>query len=458
MAIRFQTSWETSPVNAGWQVYEYPSNNPNAASRSTEHPSAGTWGCRFILNSTDNNAQYGNRRVEFTKNNSTNPDTSYRWYGFTWYFPSATMPSDNRECVLIQWHDKVIARPPGIDPDDPDYTCSVSPFLAIEAKNDRFRAMVRYNTTPISYCENTGAAVLQIFDMGPIPKDQHVSIVIYYDPKVTTDGRAMIWINGELKLDYTGRCFANGSYFPYLKFGIYKWLWNGTAVVPGSMTIFADDFKIGDINSSYAEVFPSVGGGSNLLPIVSAGSNQVYPSSTTSVSVTGTASDTDGVITGVLWTLVSGPNTPTIVSPTSLTTNITGLIPGNYVFRLTATDDDGAVASATKNIRINTLPTINLSGNPTNYPVGTTSVNLTSIVSDPDGTITSYSWAQVEGNPSTIVSPTSQNTTVTGLTSGTYRYRFSVSDNDGEIAIGEIVIVIAELTGLRVYRRVQAGV
>ncbi|GAA3618959.1 PKD domain-containing protein [Flavivirga jejuensis] len=41
-----------------------------------------------------------------------------------------------------------------------------------------------------------------------------------------------------------------------------------------------------------------------------------------------------GIETGV-WSIVSGPNTPTIVNPDNETTNITGLVTGSYVFRWT---------------------------------------------------------------------------------------------------------------------------
>lgn len=56
------------------------------------------------------------------------------------------------------------------------------------------------------------------------------------------------------------------------------------------------------------------------------------------------------------WVRTSGPNTPTIVSPTSISTNITGLIAGTYIFTMTATDTSGLTGSASDTVVVNPLP------------------------------------------------------------------------------------------------------
>ena len=80
---------------------------------------------------------------------------------------------------------------------------------------------------------------------------------------------------------------------------------------------------------------------SNLAPSVSAGVDQNIAA--TSTTLTGSATDSDGTISTYAWTQISGAAS-TIVSPSSATTNITGLVPGVYVYRLTATDNSGASA------------------------------------------------------------------------------------------------------------------
>ena len=72
------------------------------------------------------------------------------------------------------------------------------------------------------------------------------------------------------------------------------------------------------------------------LPTADAGSDQSIAVS--SVTLSGSGTGGDGTITGYEWERISGPNTPTIVSPTSASTSVTGLITGTYVFRLTVTN------------------------------------------------------------------------------------------------------------------------
>ena len=67
-------------------------------------------------------------------------------------------------------------------------------------------------------------------------------------------------------------------------------------------------------------------------PIANAGTNQTITLPTSSVTLDGTGSS--GTITSYAWTLFSGPNSPSILTPTASTTVVTGLIAGTYVFKL----------------------------------------------------------------------------------------------------------------------------
>jgi len=82
------------------------------------------------------------------------------------------------------------------------------------------------------------------------------------------------------------------------------------------------------------------------IPVVSAGADTTSSAATKALLGTATAA-TGKTIASILWTQVSGPNTAGFSAATSLSTNATGLITGTYVFKLTATDSEGTIASDT---------------------------------------------------------------------------------------------------------------
>lgn len=75
----------------------------------------------------------------------------------------------------------------------------------------------------------------------------------------------------------------------------------------------------------------------NNPPVADAGENQTITLPTNSVTVNASGSTDDVGITSYLWTKTSG-GTATITSPTSVSTTITGLVEGTYVFRVTVED------------------------------------------------------------------------------------------------------------------------
>lgn len=81
-------------------------------------------------------------------------------------------------------------------------------------------------------------------------------------------------------------------------------------------------------------------------PTVNAGVDQTITRPASTVSLTGTAKPNGGrTISSTLWTMVSGPNAPTITTPAALSTTVTGLVQGTYEFRLRAIDSGGSSGS-----------------------------------------------------------------------------------------------------------------
>jgi len=75
----------------------------------------------------------------------------------------------------------------------------------------------------------------------------------------------------------------------------------------------------------------------------------------TSTTMAATASGNGGsVVTYTIWSQVSGPNTAQFMFNSSLTSYVGGLIPGQYVFKMTATDQNWRVT--TSNVTVNVFP------------------------------------------------------------------------------------------------------
>src|SRR6185312_4399771 len=86
-------------------------------------------------------------------------------------------------------------------------------------------------------------------------------------------------------------------------------------------------------------------------------------------------------------------------------------------------------------------PTISVSGNQPNVTVSNTSVSAVGTPASGQ-TITGYQWTKTSGAAVTFGSATSSSTTVTGLTTGTYVLRCTVTQSDGQTAYGDVTITV----------------
>jgi hypothetical protein len=83
----------------------------------------------------------------------------------------------------------------------------------------------------------------------------------------------------------------------------------------------------------------------NKSPVASAGTDINLTLPVNYFTLSGSASDPDGIIVTYKWEKTSGPATYTIANPAASSTNVNNLVEGTYTFRLTATDNSGAIAS-----------------------------------------------------------------------------------------------------------------
>lgn len=182
----------------------------------------------------------------------------------------------------------------------------------------------------------------------------------------------------------------------------------------------------------------------NRAPVANAGGNQTVISGAR-VTLNGSgSSDSDGTITTYLWRQTGGSPTVTLssssaVSPTFTAPSVTASSP--LTFTLTVTDNGGLQASATCTVTVNpgtppanTPPVANAGANQT-VTSGATVTLTGSGSSDPDGTISTYLWAQTGGSPSvtlsstSAVSPTFRAPSVSARS--TLTFTLTVTDNGG---------------------------
>jgi hypothetical protein len=189
----------------------------------------------------------------------------------------------------------------------------------------------------------------------------------------------------------------------------------------------------------------------NLGPVANAGSDISITLPTNSTTLNGGASsDPDGSIVKYAWSKISGPSNFSLADPAGITSGLSNLIAGTYVFRLTVTDNKGATATDDVNVIVNNSnvpsnqPPVASAGTDMAITLPTNSVTLNGSASkDNDGYITKYAWSKVSGPSQFLISsPGSAITIISNLVAGTYVFRLTVTDNSGATANDDITIVV----------------
>ncbi|HTQ65128.1 MAG TPA: PKD domain-containing protein [Puia sp.] len=183
-------------------------------------------------------------------------------------------------------------------------------------------------------------------------------------------------------------------------------------------------------------------------PNANAGPDRTITLPTNSVGLTGSnSSDADGTIKSYSWTRTAGPTQFTISNAAVSNPTVSNLVAGTYTFRLTVTDNMGAIGFDDVNVIVNSgttniSPVANAGADKT-ITLPTNSVVLTGSGSDADGTIKSYSWSETAGPTQfTFSSTTVSNPTVSNLVAGTYTFKLTVTDNLGATGSDNVNVVV----------------
>ena len=248
-------------------------------------------------------------------------------------------------------------------------------------------------------------------------------------------------------------------------------------VLTFKLTIDDDDSTTDPVSATTAITINDVTDG-NAAPTADAGTDQIGIAEGAAVELSGAASsDADGIIVSYSWVQNDGSGIDIDITASdqpSASFTAPYLLAGTtftFTFDLTVTDDDGATSSAASvtvevldNNTNNSAPEIVISSglNPTVYEAST--VSLEASVSDSDGYVASYSWLQTDASGTTLIADTADDyITLTGadtasasftapaivddsITSNTYYFILSVTDDDGSQNLSELITVVVNNT------------
>ena len=202
-------------------------NGPDDGVVSDSFARSGNHSARFEVRTTDALCG-GSFRAELSSRAVPGLDF---WTAYSEYTPEWLDLDNTRECHM-QMHD---AGRRG------------SPLWGVNIDGGRWKFGINYDTMDI------GKQTQATYDLGPVEKGVWTDWVIYSKFRLDPSGEIKVWKNGVLVTDINGSNYnkENGGYqaLPYLKFGIYKWVWHKPDFktdVPLKRVVYIDDVKMAD--------------------------------------------------------------------------------------------------------------------------------------------------------------------------------------------------------------------
>ncbi|XP_023555778.1 dyslexia-associated protein KIAA0319 homolog [Octodon degus] len=168
----------------------------------------------------------------------------------------------------------------------------------------------------------------------------------------------------------------------------------------------------------------------------------------TSALLDGSQSTDDTEIVSYHWEEVSGPFLEEKTSADSPVLYLSHLVPGNYTFRLTVADSDGATNSTTATLIVNSAvdspPVANAGSNQT-ITLPQNAITLNGNQSSDDHQIVLYEWSLGPGSESKEVALQGAGTPylhVSAMQEGEYTFQLIVTDSSGQQSTAEVTVIV----------------
>ena len=180
-------------------------------------------------------------------------------------------------------------------------------------------------------------------------------------------------------------------------------------------------------------------------PNVDAGADQTIELPISSVVLNGMANDPDGGDITYQWTQVSGPSTATLTGDTTADLTAEDLVAGQYVFRLTVTDDENETAFDEVTVTVmpegGDMPPVAIAEADPLTGAAPLEVTFTGSNSTDDIAIVSYTWDFGDGGTSTDADPI-----YTYTEPGTYTVTLTVQDSSDQTSTATLSITVNDGT------------
>ncbi|NOY71336.1 MAG: hypothetical protein GXP14_03005 [Gammaproteobacteria bacterium] len=183
----------------------------------------------------------------------------------------------------------------------------------------------------------------------------------------------------------------------------------------------------------------------NIPPIVNAGNEQSVNEKTT-VTLTGSADDSDGTITAYSWKQTTGIPIVSLIDANSVSATFTApSVTKNTAFIFELTVSDNEEAKATASVIITVKPNLTVNAGLDERVIEETTTTLTGSASDNDGNITSYLWRQITGPTVTLTDANNVSTSFTAPDvdqDTALTFELTATDNESNTASDTVIITI----------------